>query len=258
MFILHTNLFLMVNLTLSFKLMLQPLAGEAWGKNREQAGDEQYPHGGLIQMPGKISSEQSTERGFWWCLAGLAKAGIPNCWDQWWLLHWWSLKRKPFWFFQGARKFTHWGKSLSFMQRLYKIRGFSERAINFIFHSWRQSSQKQYRDAYIRKWLLFWTKRQADPICPTVSVAVDFLTSLYDGRLSYTSINSVRCDLSTILESPASGYSYSNFGEHPDVKRLVKGIFQSRATLPLHCKTWDVNLVLHLVHWLTMGNSPEF
>ncbi|KAK2546691.1 hypothetical protein P5673_033698 [Acropora cervicornis] len=96
-----------------------------------------------------------------------------------------------------------------------------------------------------------------NPICPTISVAVDFLTSLYDGRLSYSSINSVRCALSTILESPASGYSYSTFGEHPDVKRLVKGIFQSRATLPLHCKTWDVNLVLHLVHWLTMGN-PEF
>ena len=203
-------------------------------------------------MPGKISSEQSTERGFWWCLAGLAKAGIPNCWDQWWLLHWWSLTRKP----SDSSRVPE--SSPIEAKACPLCRGFSERAINIIFHSWRQSSQKQYRDAYIRKWLLFWTKRQADPICPTISVAVDFLTSLYDGRLSYSSINSLWCDLSTILESPASGYSYSTFGEHPDVKRLVKGIFQSRATLPLHCKTWDVNLVLHLVHWLTMGNSPGF
>ena len=69
--------------------------------------------------------------------------------------------------------------SLSFVRRLYKNRGFSERATNIVLQSWRQSSQKQY-DAHIRKWLLFCTKRQADPICPTIIVAVDFLTSLYD------------------------------------------------------------------------------
>ena len=79
--------------------------------------------------------------------------------------------------------------SMSFMRRLYKNRGFSERATNIVLQSWRQSSQKQY-DAHIRKWLLFCTKRQADPICPTISMAVDFLTTLYDEGLSYSSINS--------------------------------------------------------------------
>ena len=115
------------------------------------------------------------------------------------------------------------------MRRLYKNRGFSARATNIVLQSWRQSSQKQY-DAHIRKWLFFCTKRQADPICPTISMAVDFLTSLYDEGMSYSSINSVRCALSAILESPAS--AYSTFGEHPDVKRFMKGIFQSRPPLP--------------------------
>lgn len=142
--------------------------------------------------------------------------------------------------------------SLSFMRRLYKNRGFSERATNIVLQSWRQSSQKQY-DAHIRKWLLFCTKRQADPICPTISMAVDFLTSLYDEGMSYSSINSARCALSAILESPAS--AYSTFGEHPDVKRFMKGIFQSRPPLPRYCKTWDVNLVLQ--HIGSMGNSQE-
>ena len=73
-------------------------------------------------------------------------------------------------------------------------------------------------------------------------MAVDFLTSLYDEGLSDSSINSARCALSAILESPTS--AYSTFGEHPDVKRLMKGIFQSRPPLPRYCKTWDVNLVL--------------
>ena len=142
--------------------------------------------------------------------------------------------------------------SLSFVRRLYKNRGFSERATNIVLQSWRQSSQKQY-DAHIRKWLLFCTKRQANPICPTISVAVDFLTSLYDEGLSYSSIISARCALSAILESPAS--AYPTFGEHPDVKRFMKGIFQGRPTVPRYCKTWDVNLVLQYIG--SMGNSQE-
>ena len=142
--------------------------------------------------------------------------------------------------------------SLSFMRRLYKNKGFSERATNIVLQSWRQSSQKQY-DGHIRKWLLFCTKRQADPVCPTISMAVEFLTTLYEEGLSYSSINSTRCALSTILESSAS--AHSAFGEHPDVKRFMKGIFQSRPPLPRYCKTWDVNLVLQYIG--SMGKSQE-
>ena len=46
-------------------------------------------------------------------------------------------------------KADHESVSLSFMRRLYKNRGFSERATNIVLQSWRQSSQKQY-DAHIR------------------------------------------------------------------------------------------------------------
>ena len=69
----------------------------------------------------------------------------------------------------------------------------------------------------------------------------------------FGSINSARCALSAILESPAS--ACSTFGEHPDVKRFMKGIFQSRPSLPRYCKTWDVNLVLQYIG--SMGNSQE-
>lgn len=142
--------------------------------------------------------------------------------------------------------------SMSFMRRLYKNRGFSERATNIVLQSWRQSSQKQY-DAHIRKWLFFCTKRQADPICPTIGLAVEFLTTLYDEGLSYSSINSARCALSAILDSPDS--VHHTFGGHPDVKRFMKGVFQSRPPLPRYSKTWDVNLVLQYIG--TMGNSQE-
>ena len=132
------------------------------------------------------------------------------------------------------------------MRRLYKTRGFPEKATNIVLQFWHQSSQKQY-DAHIRKWLLFFTKRQADPICLTISMAVDFLASLYDEGMSYSSINSA------ILESPAS--VCSTLVDHPDVKRFMKGIFQSRPPVPRYCKTWDVNLVLQYIG--SMGNSQE-
>ena len=134
----------------------------------------------------------------------------------------------------------------------YKNRGFSERATNIVLQSWRQSSQKQY-DAHIGKWLLFYTKRQTDPICPTISMAVEFLTTLYEEGLSYSSINSARCALSAILDSPDS--THQTFGVHPDVKRFIKGIFQSRPPLPRYSKTWDVNLVLQYLG--AMGSSQE-
>ena len=138
------------------------------------------------------------------------------------------------------------------MQRLYRNIVFSERATNIVLQSWCQSSQKQY-DAHIRKWLLFCNKRQADPICQAISMAVNFLASLYDEGMSYSSINLAQCALSAIVESPAS--AYSTFGEHPDVKRFTKGIFQHRPPLPHYCKTWDVNLVLQYIG--SMGNSQE-
>ncbi|PFX23464.1 hypothetical protein AWC38_SpisGene11989 [Stylophora pistillata] len=117
----------------------------------------------------------------------------------------------------------------SFPETLQK-RGFSERATNIVLQSWRQSSQKQY-DAHIRKWLLFCTKRQADPTCHTIDLAVEFLTTLYDEGLSYSSINSAT------LDSPAS--AHHTFGGHPDVKRFMKGVFQSRPPLPSYSKTWS-------------------
>ena len=142
--------------------------------------------------------------------------------------------------------------SLSLMRRVYQNKGFSEKATNIVLQSWRQSSQKQY-DVHIKKWLLFCTQRQVDPVRPNISVAVEFLTTLYEGGLSYSSINTARCALSAILDTPDS--VLPTFGEHPDVKRFMKGIFQSRPPLPRYTKTWDVNTVLQYIG--SLGDSQD-
>lgn len=124
--------------------------------------------------------------------------------------------------------------SLLFMRQIYKDRGFSEKATNIILPSWCQSSPKQF-DGHIRKWLSFCSQRQVDPTRPSVEVAVEFLTTLYESGLSNSSINSARSALSAILDKPDS--AQPTFGEHPDVKCFMKGVFQNRPPLPGYSKT---------------------
>ena len=117
--------------------------------------------------------------------------------------------------------------SLSIMRRAYQNRGFSEHATNIVLQSWRQSSRQPY-DVHIKKWLLFCSDRKIDPIQPPVGTAVDFLAMLYEKRFSYSSINTTRCALPAILDP--YGASRTTFGEHPDVKRFMKGIQYSVST----------------------------
>lgn len=133
-----------------------------------------------------------------------------------------------------------------------RTEAFLKKAINIVLQSWRLSSQNQY-DAHINKWLLFCTQRQANQICPGMSVAVEFLTNVYEEGLSYSSINSARCALSAIIDTSDS--VHRTFGEHPDVKRFMKGIFQSRPPLPRYSKTRDVNSVLQYIS--SMGDSQD-
>ena len=86
-------------------------------------------------------------------------------------------------------------------------------------------------------------------------MAVEFLTELYKLGLSYSSINTARCALSAILVNSAS--SNSTFGQHVDVKRFMKSIFQSirRPALPRYNKTWDVNTMLQ--HLLSLKDTNE-
>ena len=84
-------------------------------------------------------------------------------------------------------------------------------------------------------------------------MAVEFLTELYQLGLSYSSINTARCALSAMLVNSTS--SNSTFGQHVDVKRFMKGIFQSRPALPRYNKTWDVNTMLQYL--LSLKDTNE-
>ena len=69
---------------------------------------------------------------------------------------------------------------------------------------------------------------------------LDFLVSLHEQRLSYTTINTTRSALSVVI-LPTDNV---NIGSHAIVSRFMKGIYKNNPPMPRYRTTWDVNLVL--------------
>lgn len=78
-------------------------------------------------------------------------------------------------------------------------------------------------------------------MCTDEKLVLEFLTSLYNKGLGYSSINTARSALSAILWSD-EGKTIGNF---PIVKRFLKGVFELRPSLPRYQHTWDANIVLN-------------
>ena len=109
--------------------------------------------------------------------------------------------------------------------------------------SWREGTKVQY-DTYIRKWVDYCKQAKCDLVSPPVSVAFDFLTSLFDTGLSYSSINTASSALSSVLVIENSKMP---FGQLPLVRRFMKGIFELRPSLPRYPTVWNVSTVFNYV-----------
>ena len=105
--------------------------------------------------------------------------------------------------------------------------------------SWRPGTKKQY-STYLNKWLEFCSKRTIDYSSPKISEAVEFLMTLHSQGLSYSSINTARSALSSILKLD----NCDNFGTHPLVTRFMKGIYELIKPKPKYNQIWDVSQVL--------------
>ena len=69
---------------------------------------------------------------------------------------------------------------------------------------------------------------------------LDFLTELCNTGLLYSAINTARSAISTI---PVSTGAVS-LGSHPLVVRFLRGVYNSRPSLPRYTEIWDVRIVL--------------
>ena len=93
--------------------------------------------------------------------------------------------------------------------------------------SWRKGTQKQYA-TYLQKWVAFCSERQVDYLAPSLNDALNFLFTLYSKGLSYSTLNTARSAISTIVKIEGS-----DFGTNPVVTRFMKGVFEAR--LPTRC-----------------------
>nr|XP_058956687.1 uncharacterized protein LOC131783926 [Pocillopora verrucosa] len=133
---------------------------------------------------------------------------------------------------------------------LLSDQGISKEASELLFKSWRTGTQKQYR-TYLERWKLFCTSRKVNPLCGTITNGIDFLVTQYKRGLTYSSLNTARCALSTVILLPNG----NTFGNHPLVTRLMKGVFESRPTLPRYNSIWNLSTVLDFIK--TLGPNEE-
>ena len=121
--------------------------------------------------------------------------------------------------------------------QLSKSRAFLREAADIILKSWRPGTSKQYQP-YIRKWIQYCHQRSIDPTNSTVGQALEFL--LFKKGLGYSSLNTARCALSCIITPNNMG----SFGSQPLVVRFLKGVYESRHSVPRYVETWDGTVVL--------------
>lgn len=75
---------------------------------------------------------------------------------------------------------------------------------------------------------MFCSSRGINPISASLKDGLEFLHDRYENGLSYSAINTARSALSTIIFLPDGSY----FGNHPFVTRFLKGVFESKPSLP--------------------------
>ena len=79
-------------------------------------------------------------------------------------------------------------------------------------------------------------KENLHSLHPSVADVIPFLTALFEKDLSYSSLNTARSALSTIVT--VDGVS---IGRHPLVVRFLKGVFNLRPPVSRHKEVWDVS-----------------
>jgi hypothetical protein len=134
---------------------------------------------------------------------------------------------------------------VSLIREQLEKQGFSPTVTNIMQDSWRTGTRKQYENT-LSKWRLYCSARQINPFSPAVEKAINFLGELYDHGIGYSALNTARSALSSIIILPNN----LSFGNHPSVCRFLKGVYETRPTLPKHQDIWDVNTFLDFLKTL--------
>ena len=117
-------------------------------------------------------------------------------------------------------------------------KGHSQDTISIVLASWREGTKSQYQSS-LNKWISYCDANDISVLSPDLPQALDFLSKLYNENSSYSTINTAKSALSSLLQLDFD----IPFEQLPLVKRVMKGIFEQRPSFPTHQEIWDVKLV---------------
>lgn len=83
----------------------------------------------------------------------------------------------------------------------------------------------------------FCGKQQVNVTDPSVSDILEYLNSLHNENLGYSSVNTAKSMLSSLL-------SLKDTGKDPLICHFMKGIFNLKPALPRHVNMWNVQKVI--------------
>jgi hypothetical protein len=112
--------------------------------------------------------------------------------------------------------------------------------------SWKLGTKKQYQ-TFTKIWFQYCSEEQVNSVRPTLDNILEFLTSLFDKGLGYSSLNTARGTLSA-LGLKCDGQLV---GSHQLVVRYMKGVYNLRPTLARYTHSWDVSKVLSYLRKLS-------
>jgi integrase len=137
-------------------------------------------------------------------------------------------------------------KSVPSQRRKLELRGFSKDVVETMLHSRRISTNTLYA-TYIAKWTKYCQDRQQDFVHTRIPIVLDFLQTLVAAGLSYSTVNTAKAAVSTVIILPKD----INLGTAPDVISFLKGVYNLKPPKPRYSDIWDPDTVL------TYFNSKE-
>jgi hypothetical protein len=115
----------------------------------------------------------------------------------------------------------------------------SSAASNLIQDSWRTATNSRY-NSHWRMWSAWCANHHIHSTDPTIFNVVNFLADQFMNGKKYGVIAGYRSAISTTLTM----FGKPNWGDHPLISRLMKGIDNRRPSGPKYSKFWDVGILL--------------
>ena len=136
---------------------------------------------------------------------------------------------------------------ISYLRDTLKSAGISGTAASLILAAWRKTTTKQYC-TYWQRWFKFCSQRKMSPLQASVQEVIQFLSVLFEQGLSYSSINTAKSAVFALVSTCTDA---SVLTSSVLIQRFMKGVYNSRPSLPKENFTWDVEKLLRYLSSLS-------